>query len=152
MVESNPADIALISIELPNRNGFQACLKLREKITVSILMVTIKRNPEEEFCGLKVGANAYLEEPFNSRLTMAHRVAQVRRTYKYDGQSKNSEFSADDKEQGAPISAGWASCGAGHYIGPQTQFQKVSNETIPIWFVRTVAPNNARLFNSVEQT
>ena len=125
MFEKTPADLVLISTELPDRNGFEVCLKLREKSTVPILMVTTKRSTEEEFRGLKVGADAYLEEPFNSRLVMAHIVAHLRRTYKYDGQSKNSEVANDD-DQAVP--AGWASCEACHYMGPQTQFQKVSSE------------------------
>lgn len=127
MFDSNPADLVLISTELPDRNGFEVCLKLREKSTVPVLMVTTKRNAEEEFRGLKVGADAYLEEPFNSRLVMAHIVANLRRTYKYDGQSKNSEV-AQEEENGTPIPVGWASCDACHYMGPQTQFQTVSSE------------------------
>ncbi len=128
MFESNPADMVLISTELPDRNGFEVCLKLREKSTVPVLMVTTKRSTEEEFRGLKVGADAYLEEPFNSRLVMAHIVAQLRRTYKYDGQSKNSEVAEAENEQATLVPAGWASCEACHYMGPQTQFQTVSSE------------------------
>ena len=128
MFESTPADLVLISTDLPDRNGFEVCLKLREKSTVPVLMVTTKRNSEEEFRGLKVGADVYLEEPFNSRLVMAHIVAQLRRTYKYDGQSKNSEAAQDEAAQATPVPAGWASCDACHYMGPQTQFQKVSSE------------------------
>ena len=127
MFETKPADLVLISTDLPDRNGFEVCLKLREKSTVPVLMVTTKRNSEEEFRGLKVGADAYLEEPFNSKLVMAHIVAQLRRTYKYDGQSKNSEV-AEEEHQGATVPAGWASCEACHYMGPQTQFQTVSSE------------------------
>ena len=100
MFETNPADLVLISTDLPDRNGFEVCLKLREKSTVPVLMVTTKRSTEEEFRGLKVGADAYLEEPFNSRLVMAHIVAQLRRTYKYDGQSKNSENAQDESQNG----------------------------------------------------
>lgn len=128
MFESNPADIVLISTELPDRNGFEVCLKLREKSTVPVLMVTTKRNAEEEFRGLKVGADAYLEGPFNSRLVMAHIVAQLRRTYKYDGQSKNSEVAQNESDQETPVPAGWASCEACHYMGPQTRFERVSSE------------------------
>ena len=128
MFETNPADLVLISTDLPDRNGFEVCLKLREKSTVPVLMVTTKRSTEEEFRGLKVGADAYLEEPFNSRLVMAHIVAQLRRTYKYDGQSKNSEETQSQSEQSTPVPAGWASCEACHYMGPQTQFQQVSSE------------------------
>ena len=128
MFESKPADLVLISTDLPDRNGFEVCLKLREKSTVPVLMVTTKRNSEEEFRGLKVGADAYLEEPFNSRLVMAHIVAQLRRTYKYDGQSKNSEVAQAQEEHSTPVPAGWASCDACHYMGPQTQFQQVSSE------------------------
>ena len=128
MFESNPADMVLISTELPDRNGFEVCLKLREKSTVPILMVTTKRSIQEEFRSLKVGADAYLEEPFNSRLVMAHIVAQLRRTYKYDGQSKNSENAQGQSEQRTPVPAGWANCEVCHYMGPQTQFQQVSSE------------------------
>ena len=128
MFEANPADLVLISTDLPDRNGFEVCLKLREKSTVPILMVTNKRSTEEEFRGLKVGADAYLEEPFNSRLVMAHIVAHLRRTYKYDGQSKNSESAQNERDQSTPVPAGWASCEACHYMGPQTQFQQVSSE------------------------
>ncbi len=127
MFETKPADMVLISTELPDRNGFEVCLKLREKSTVPVLMVTMERSSKEEFRSLKVGADAYLEEPFNSKLVMAHIVAQLRRTYKYDGQSKNSEV-ADDEAQGMNVPAGWASCEACHYMGPQTQFQTVSSE------------------------
>lgn len=128
MFASNPADLVLISTELPDRNGFEVCLKLREKSTVPVLMVTTKRSTQEEFRGLKVGADAYLEEPFNSRLVMAHIVAQLRRTYKYDGQSKNSDASQGGNEQDTPVPAGWASCEACHYMGPQTKFTQVSSE------------------------
>ena len=128
MFESNPADLVLISTDLPDRNGFEVCLKLREKSTVPVLMVTTKRSSEEEFRGLKVGADAYLEEPFNSKLVMAHIVAQLRRTYKYDGQSKRSDAAQEEQEQGTPVPAGWASCDACHYMGPQTQFATVSSE------------------------
>ena len=127
MFETKPADLVLISTDLPDRNGFEVCLKLREKSTVPVLMVTTKRSSEEEFRGLKVGADAYLEEPFNSRLVMAHIVAQLRRTYKYDGQSKNSEADSEE-EHSTPVPAGWASCDACHYMGPQTQFQTVTND------------------------
>lgn len=128
MFESKSADMVLISTELPDRNGFEVCLKLREKSTVPILMVTTKRNKEEEFRGLKVGADAYLEEPFNSRLVMAHIVAQLRRTYKYDGQNKNSSEQEKNNGQETPIPAGWASCEACHYMGPQNKFQTIGSE------------------------
>ena len=123
--ENTPADLVLISTELPDRNGFEVCLKLREKSTVPIIMVTTERNTEEEFRGLKVGADAYLEEPFNSRLVMAHIVAQLRRTYKYDDQEKPSD-TEDESEYQTPIPPGWAACESCHYMGPQPRFETVS--------------------------
>ena len=130
MFEANPTDMVMISTELPNRNGFEFCLKLREKSTVPILMVTPKRNVDEELRSLKVGADAYLEEPFNSRVMMAHIVAQLRRTYKYNGQLKNSlrpsRAESEDMPK-APTAPGWGSCEVCHYMGPQIKFEKISN-------------------------
>lgn len=131
MFEATPTDIVIISTQLPDRNGFEVCLKLRKKSTVPILMITPKRNVEEELRGLKVGADAYLEEPFNSRIVMAHLVAQLRRTYKYNGQPKNSLRGSETEiiaAQKAPTAPGWASCDACHYMGPQSKFEKVSSE------------------------
>lgn len=130
MFEASPADMVMISTELPSRNGFELCLKLREKSTVPILMVTPKRNVDEELRSLKVGADAYLEEPFNSRVMMAHIVAQLRRTYKYNGQLKNSLHQGkvvNVEAPKAPTAPGWASCEACHYMGPQIKFEKISN-------------------------
>ena len=124
--DQTPADLVLISTELPDRNGFEVCLKMREKSTVPIIMVTTDRNTEEEFRGLKVGADAYLEEPFNSRLVMAHIVAQLRRAYKYDGQEKPSD-AAQKTDDYAPVPPGWAACESCHYMGPQTRFETVSD-------------------------
>ena len=124
--EQTPADLVLISTELPDRNGFEVCLKMREKSTVPIIMVTTEKSSEEEFRGLKVGADAYLEEPFNSRLVMAHIVAQLRRAYKYDGQQKPSEAETETDHQ-TPIPAGWAACESCHYMGPQPRFETVSD-------------------------
>lgn len=143
MFETSPADMVIISTELPNRNGFEFCLKLREKSSVPILMVTPKRDVDEELRSLKVGADAYLEEPFNSRVIMAHIVAQLRRTYRYNGQPKNSlqrskvvKVEAPEAPK-APTAPGWASCEACYYMGPQVKFEKVSNEGD----ARIVCPN-----------
>ena len=131
MFEKSPADIVLISTELPNRNGFALCLKLREKSTVPILMVTPKREIEEELRSLKVGADAYLEEPFNSRILMAHIVAQLRRTYRYNGQRKNSliEAKVENLEPTqAQIIPGWTTCESCSYMGPQIKFEKLTSD------------------------
>ena len=156
MFESKPADMVLISTELPDRNGFEVCLKLREKSTVPVLMVTTKRNKEEEFRSLKVGADAYLEEPFNSRLVMAHIVAQLRRTYKcvapINMTSKATIARTLAKPSGKTRQFRRPGRAARRAIiwGRRINFRRSVAKAMSSWFVPIVVPCNAPLLKSVK--
>jgi CheY-like chemotaxis protein/anti-sigma regulatory factor (Ser/Thr protein kinase) len=68
-VRENKPELILLDLLLPGMDGFTICenLKLdRETNLIPIVMITALTDPEDKIHGLKVGANRYLNKPFNT--------------------------------------------------------------------------------------
>jgi len=58
-------DLVILDVLLPEMDGFKICKALRmEKITVPILLLTSKDQPEDTVEGLDCGADDFLRKPF----------------------------------------------------------------------------------------
>lgn len=60
-------DIILLDIMLPDMDGYEVCLLLREHSSLShtkIIMVSAKGSIDDRVRGYKVGANDYITKPF----------------------------------------------------------------------------------------
>lgn len=85
----NQADIILLDIMLPNRDGFSICDNLRKAgITVPILMLTARNADLDTVMGLRQGADDYLVKPFSMAVLIARMDALLRRSNRTD----NSEI------------------------------------------------------------
>lgn len=63
-------DLIVLDIMMPNMNGYQTCLKLRETSNVPILFLTAKGLDSDKTLGFSSGADDYLAKPFSySELT-----------------------------------------------------------------------------------
>jgi CheY-like chemotaxis protein len=61
-------DLIITDIMMPVMDGYQLCRSIRESemlCHIPVIMVTAKVNPEDKLKGLELGADAYLEKPFN---------------------------------------------------------------------------------------
>ncbi|MCK5113221.1 MAG: response regulator transcription factor [Phycisphaerae bacterium] len=67
MVSENKVAAILLDIMLPEMDGFETCLRIRELPhgTMPILMVTAMDSPECRERGIAVGADAYFVKPFD---------------------------------------------------------------------------------------
>jgi len=68
MLESLKPDLLLLDINLPDTNGYAFCERVRQNPqweSLPILMLTVRRRPEEWLKGFSVGADDYLSKPFN---------------------------------------------------------------------------------------
>ena len=68
-VRSNPPEVILLDLLLPDADGFSICetLKLdRETNLIPIIMITALSGQQEKVHGLQVGANCYLTKPFSA--------------------------------------------------------------------------------------
>lgn len=77
-LQENP-DLILLDIMLPKINGFEACKKIREKLTTPILMLTARGDTVDQVLGLELGADDYIKKPFIMKEILARVKANLRR-------------------------------------------------------------------------
>lgn len=67
-------DLLILDIMMPQMSGFEVCRRVREIYTLTqlpILLVTAKNFPEDLVQGFEMGANDYLQKPFNGKELVA---------------------------------------------------------------------------------
>lgn len=79
MFRSDPPDLVLLDLMLPELDGFEVCREIRKESAVPILMITAKDSEVDEIVGLEIGADDYVRKPFNMRALIARIKALLRR-------------------------------------------------------------------------
>jgi len=78
---TNCYDIIIIDWMLPNKNGMDIIIHLREqKISTPIIMLTAKDNIDDKILGLTNGADDYMSKPFSFNELKARTQALYRRS------------------------------------------------------------------------
>ncbi len=77
--DRSPADVVLVDITLPGRDGFDVCRSLRRESDVPIVMVTARSDTHDVVGGLEAGADDYLTKPFAPKELSARIRALLRR-------------------------------------------------------------------------
>ncbi len=91
VVQNKKIDIAILDIMMPVVNGIDACIKIREKHNVPIIMLSAKSEDIDKILGLSVGADDYLTKPFNPLELIARVKAQIRRYTTLNNQGQESK-------------------------------------------------------------
>jgi two-component system phosphate regulon response regulator OmpR len=78
-LKSDPPDIVILDIMLPDMDGFAVCRKVRETSCVPIIMLTARGDVMDRIVGLELGADDYLAKPFEPRELVARMQAVLRR-------------------------------------------------------------------------
>jgi len=79
---SNPPDLILLDIRLPDKDGFQVCKELKSEPKVKhvpIIMVSVKSDETDVVVGLELGAEDYIAKPFRKRELLARVKTVLRR-------------------------------------------------------------------------
>ena len=66
---------------LPGMDGFGVCKKIREERNVPILIVSAKTAKEDKLCGLDLGADDYIEKPYDIDIMLAKISGIFKRRY-----------------------------------------------------------------------
>jgi len=109
IIESQ-AHLVLLDINLPNKSGYEICSKVRAKSKVPIIFVTSKNNSMDELKGIMLGADDYIEKPYNVPILLARIQNLLNRVYQTEEISKiehkgiildvlKSTVKYDDKEE-----------------------------------------------------
>lgn len=84
----NP-NLILLDLMLPGMDGYQVCREIRTKYSVPIIMLSAKGEVFDKVLGLELGADDYIEKPFDSKELIARAKAVLRR-YKPSAASAES--------------------------------------------------------------
>lgn len=74
-------NLILLDIMLPGIDGYQVCREVRAHHSVPIIMLSAKGEVFDKVLGLELGADDYIEKPFDTK-EMVARVKAVLRRYK----------------------------------------------------------------------
>ena len=76
---SDPFDVLLLDVMLPDANGLDLCRWVRATWPMPVIMLTAQGDPASRIVGLELGADDYLPKPFEPRELVARINAVLRR-------------------------------------------------------------------------
>ena len=74
-------DLIILDLMLPGIDGYQVCREIRQKSQTPIIILSAKGEIFDKVLGLELGADDYMEKPFDTKELVA-RVKAVLRRYK----------------------------------------------------------------------
>ena len=89
-METFSPNLILLDIMLPGMDGYQVCREVRAKYTIPIIMLSAKGEVFDKVLGLELGADDYIEKPFDSKELVARAKAVLRRYKPAPAGSENS--------------------------------------------------------------
>lgn len=92
-------DLVLLDIMLPGMDGYQVCRQIRQKSRTPIIMLSAKGEVFDKVLGLELGADDYMEKPFDSKELVARVKAVLRR---YQPQQDAINVAPDEKTVSYP--------------------------------------------------
>ena len=75
------AKLVVLDINLPDVNGFSVCAKLRENADTPILIVSCRTDKQDKLNGLDLGADDYIEKPYDIDILIAKIKGIFKRRY-----------------------------------------------------------------------
>jgi DNA-binding response OmpR family regulator len=78
-VETFRPDLMLLDLMLPGIDGYQVCREIRSHSSLPIIMLSAKGEVFDKVLGLELGADDYMEKPFDSKELVARVKAVLRR-------------------------------------------------------------------------
>ncbi len=71
LYEKYGARLVLLDINLPDIDGFSICERLRERDNVPIIILTARTGRDDKLNGILLGADDYIEKPFDVEILLA---------------------------------------------------------------------------------
>ena len=99
--QSSQPDLVVLDLMLPGKDGYDICREIRKTSDVPIIMLTARSDTLDKVVGLELGADDYVQKPFEPKELLARVKAVLRRTEKRDAASSDA---ADTKENNEVIS------------------------------------------------
>lgn len=91
-------NLILLDLMLPGIDGYQVCREVRTKNQVPIIMLSAKGEIFDKVLGLEMGADDYMEKPFDSKELVARVKAVLRRAKQPEPVTPTEELSGQSVE------------------------------------------------------
>ena len=79
-LHSEPPDLAILDVGVPDGNGFDVCRAIRKTSDLPIVFLTARSEEIDRILGLELGADDYVSKPFSPREVCARVRAILRRS------------------------------------------------------------------------
>ena len=79
LLESEPIDLIVLDIGLPDVNGLELCKTIRQHHSIPVIFLTARSEEIDRVVGLEIGADDYVVKPFSPRELCARVKAVLRR-------------------------------------------------------------------------
>ncbi|WP_216831491.1 response regulator transcription factor [Alkalihalobacterium elongatum] len=91
LLENIDFDLIILDIMMPEMDGIEACMQIRQERNMPIIMLSAKSEDIDKIQGLASGADDYLSKPFNPLELIARVKSQLRRYKKYNNDKDNNQ-------------------------------------------------------------
>ena len=82
--ETDGARLVILDVMLPGLDGFAVCRRMRESANTPILMVSARTDRDDKLNGLLLGADDYIEKPYDIDILLAKIKGIFTRRYQSD--------------------------------------------------------------------
>ena len=79
VLKEEDVDLLIIDVMMPRLDGIRATLKIREEMSLPIIILSAKSEDADKILGLNIGADDYMTKPFNPLELVARVKSQMRR-------------------------------------------------------------------------
>lgn len=89
ILQNHQVQLVILDIMMPEMDGIQALLKLREYSSIPVILLSAKSEDADKILGLNVGADDYITKPFNPLELVARVKSQLRRYTQLGGMTES---------------------------------------------------------------
>ena len=90
MAKNNNYDLIILDLMMPEIDGLECCMKIREFSNVPIIMLTARSEDADKIIGFECGADDYITKPFNILELKARIRAMLRRSGSGQARQENT--------------------------------------------------------------
>lgn len=102
VLKRNEVDLLIMDVMMPRLDGIRATLKIRENMSLPIIILSAKSEDADKILGLNIGADDYMTKPFNPLELVARVKSQLRR-YTQLGSTARSDNQSEFRTRGLVI-------------------------------------------------
>lgn len=102
VLKRNEVDLLIMDVMMTRLDGIRATLKIRENMSLPIIILSAKSEDADKILGLNIGADDYITKPFNPLELVARVKSQLRR-YTQLGSTARSDNQSEFRTGGLVI-------------------------------------------------